>query len=55
MNIVPTSHGNDTLVYQGYIFLLASRNKDGSINWICQNYWEKDLTHCKITCTTLAN
>ena len=55
MEFVPTTHGNDTLVYQGYIFLLAKRNKDGSINWRCQNYWKKDLTHCKITCTTLGN
>ena len=55
MELVPTSHGNDTLVYQGYIFLLAKRNKDGSLNWRCQNYWKKDLTHCKITCTTLGN
>ena len=31
------------------------RNKDGSINWRCQNYWKKDLTHYQITCTTLAN
>ena len=55
MEFVPTSHGNQTLVYNGYIFSKSKVNSSGSINWKCHNYFKKDQTHCKITCTTIGN
>ena len=55
MEFVPTTHGNQTLVYNGYIFSKSKVNGSGSINWKCHNYFKKDTTHCKITCTTIGN
>ena len=53
MEYVPTSHGNQTLVYNGYIFSRSKFNANGSIIWKCRNYWQNDQSHCKITCTTI--
>ena len=55
MQFVPTTHGNQTLVFNGYIFSRSKVNSSGSINWKCHNYFKKDNTHCKITCTTIGN
>ena len=55
MEFVPTTRGNQTLVYNGYIFSKSKVNGSDSINWKCHNYFKKDTTHCKITCTTIGN
>ena len=55
MEFVPTSHLNRNLIYHGYIFSRSKWNANGSINWKCHNYFQKDQTHCKITCPTIGS
>ena len=55
MEFVPTTHGIQPLVYNGYIFSKSKVYGSGSINWKCHNYLKEDTTHCQITCTTIGN
>ena len=53
MDYVPNTHRIPSLVFNGYIFMKGKENKDGSINWRCQNSLKKGEAPCPITCTTL--
>ena len=56
MEFVPTSHSNQALVYNGYIFHLKKTNKNGSLIWRCQQYHPKvGEVKCSISCTTIWN
>ena len=41
------------MVLNGYIFTKGKDNKDGSINWRCQNSRKVGQERCPVSCTTL--
>ena len=53
MQFVPNTHRKHALVVNGYIFTKGKDNKDGSINWRCQNSRKVGQERCPVTCTTL--
>ena len=53
MEFVPNTHRNQSLVYNGYIFMKSKENQDGSIRWVCQNRRKRGATPCSISCTTI--
>ena len=55
MQFEPTTHGNQKLVFNGYIFSRSKVNSSGSFNWKCHNYFKKDNTNNKVTSTTISN
>ena len=53
MQFVPNTHRKQSLVVNGYIFTKGKDNKDGSINWRCQNSRKVGQERCPVSCTTL--
>ena len=53
MEFVPNTKRSHSLVYNGYIYMKAKNNHDGSIRWVCQNLRKKGAVPCNISCTTL--
>ena len=53
MKFVPNTKRSQSLVYNGYIYMKAKNNQDGSIRWVCQNLCIKGAAPCNISCTTL--
>ena len=53
MEFVPNTKRSHSLVYNGYIFIKAKNNQDGSICWFCQNMRKNGAVQCNISCTTL--
>ena len=53
MQFIPNTHRKQSLVVHDYIFMKGKDNKDGSVNWRCQNSRKVGQERCPITCTTL--
>ena len=50
MQFVPNTKRSHSLVVNGYIYMKAKNNLDGSIRWVCQNLRKKGAIPCNISC-----
>ena len=48
MEFIATSHNNQALIYNDYLYFHKKTNKNGSLIWRCQQ-------KCGVTCTTIWN